>query len=186
VRAFAEKGFHATTTRDLAEAAGVSSTALYVHHKSKEELLHLITRGSCVATLRLIRDGVASAAEPVAQLGAVVRGLVEHHVREHRSARVANYELSALTPEHREEILGLRQAIEEELRTLIARGVGAGAFTTSDASLTAGALLSLVADIGRWYPGAGGPSPESIADHYTELALRLVACLDAGEGCGQE
>jgi AcrR family transcriptional regulator len=33
--AFAEKGFHATTTRDIATLAGMSPAALYVQHKSK-------------------------------------------------------------------------------------------------------------------------------------------------------
>ena len=58
VTAFAEKGFHATTTRDIAAAAGMSPAALYVHHKSKEELLHLISREGHSEVLGLIRAGV--------------------------------------------------------------------------------------------------------------------------------
>ena len=42
VDAFADRGFHGTTTRDIAAAAGMSPAALYVHHRSKEELLYLI------------------------------------------------------------------------------------------------------------------------------------------------
>ena len=42
VDAFATKGFHGTTTRDISIAAGMSPAALYVHHRSKEELLFLI------------------------------------------------------------------------------------------------------------------------------------------------
>ncbi|WP_342215837.1 TetR family transcriptional regulator [Nocardia cyriacigeorgica] len=34
--AFADKGFNATTTRDIAAAAGMSPAAVYVHHRSKE------------------------------------------------------------------------------------------------------------------------------------------------------
>jgi AcrR family transcriptional regulator len=44
VSAFAERGYHATTTRDIAAAAGMSPAALYVHHASKEELLYEIAR----------------------------------------------------------------------------------------------------------------------------------------------
>src|SRR5882724_840780 len=35
---FADKGFHGTTTRDLAKAAGVSEALLYKHFPSKELL----------------------------------------------------------------------------------------------------------------------------------------------------
>jgi AcrR family transcriptional regulator len=37
---FAEKGFHATTTRQLAEAAGVSEALLFKHFPSKEAIYH--------------------------------------------------------------------------------------------------------------------------------------------------
>ena len=32
VAAFADRGFHGTTTRDIATAAGLSPAAVYVHH----------------------------------------------------------------------------------------------------------------------------------------------------------
>src|SRR5262245_33188375 len=37
-RAFAEKGFHGTTTRELARAAGVSEALLFKHFPNKEAL----------------------------------------------------------------------------------------------------------------------------------------------------
>src|SRR5438876_744178 len=37
-KAFAEKGFHGTTTRELAEAAGVSEALLFKHFPNKESL----------------------------------------------------------------------------------------------------------------------------------------------------
>ena len=37
-RVFAEKGFHGTTTRELAESAGVSEALLFKHFPNKEEL----------------------------------------------------------------------------------------------------------------------------------------------------
>jgi AcrR family transcriptional regulator len=65
VIAFAEKGFHGTTTRDIATAAGMSPAALYVHHKSKEELLYLISKDGHQYTLRLIRQRIAPTDRPV-------------------------------------------------------------------------------------------------------------------------
>ena len=44
VEAFAERGYHTTTTRDIAGRAGMSPAALYIHYKTKEELLHRISR----------------------------------------------------------------------------------------------------------------------------------------------
>src|SRR5665647_2846508 len=99
VESFAAKGFRGTTTRDIASAAGMSPAALYVHHKSKEDLLYLISRTGHERTLHLVKDADASSNDPVEQLLAVVRGFTVHHARGHTSARVVNYELAALSPE---------------------------------------------------------------------------------------
>ncbi|WP_084529215.1 helix-turn-helix domain-containing protein [Nocardia crassostreae] len=50
VSAFAEYGFHATTTRDIAARAGLSPAGLYVHFNSKEEVLHRISQSSIRTT----------------------------------------------------------------------------------------------------------------------------------------
>ena len=42
VQAFAERGYHATTTRDISTRVGLSPAGVYVYYKSKEELLHRI------------------------------------------------------------------------------------------------------------------------------------------------
>ncbi len=47
-RVFADKGFHGTTTRDLANAAGVSEALLYKHFPNKEALFETM-QVSCYA-----------------------------------------------------------------------------------------------------------------------------------------
>jgi AcrR family transcriptional regulator len=42
VRLFSEKGFHKTTTREIAKASGLSNGALYEYVKSKEDVLFLV------------------------------------------------------------------------------------------------------------------------------------------------
>ena len=183
VESFASKGFHGTTTRDIASAAGMSPAALYVHHRSKEDLLYLISRAGHELTLLLVKDAVASSADPVEQLLAVVRGFTVHHARRHTSARIVNYELAALSPEHLREIAGIRRAIEEEMRAVVQSGVARGAFRSSNPRMTALALLSLGIDVARWYRDEGEWSPEEIADYYCEVALRLVGS-DRGTSSG--
>src|SRR5690349_5718396 len=73
VQAFAERGFHATTTRDIAAAAGMSPAALYVHHKSKEELLFLISHEGHEKTLALVRAAASSTSDPVGAVRRLMR-----------------------------------------------------------------------------------------------------------------
>jgi AcrR family transcriptional regulator len=180
VTAFADKGFHGTTTRDIASAAGMSPAALYVHHKSKEELLYLIAKEGHDAVLTLIREAIGSTDSPVDALRRVIRDFSAHHARGHVGARVVNYELAALAPDHLAEIRGLRHEIEDEIRSLVARGVNAGDFDTVDPRIAAAALLSLGVDLARWYRDGGSWTPEEIGEQYAGMALRIVGARDAG------
>ncbi len=171
--AFAQHGYHGTTTRHIAAAAGMSPAALYVHHASKEELLFLISRAGHEEVLSLLDVALRVSPDPVAQLRAVVRCFTLFHVAAHDSARIVNYELAALTPEHLGEVMELRANIGRVFEELVIRGNASGVFSCPDPRLTAVALQSLGIDTARWYRTGGWP-PEQIADLYGELALRMV------------
>lgn len=172
--AFADKGFHATTTRDIASAAGMSPAAVYVHHRSKEELLYLISRTGHEHTLRLVRSAIAAATDPPSRLAATMRAFAADHARGHTTARVVNYELSALNPEHHAEIVQLRRAIAGEVKALVEQGIESGDFHITDAAMTANALTSLGIDVARWYRSDGRWTPDDIGDFHADMALRMV------------
>lgn len=173
-RAFAERGFHATTTRDIAAAAGMSPAAVYVHHSSKEQLLHSISERGHEVSRQLVRDAIAASDDPREQVAGVIRAMSENHAENHVVARVVNYELDALSPEHHEQILGLRQQISGALQAVVERGVAAGVFSTPHPRMAANALLSLAVDVARWYDDAGAWTPAEVGDFNADLALRIV------------
>ncbi|KAA1427799.1 TetR/AcrR family transcriptional regulator [Nocardioides antri] len=170
---FSAKGFHGTTTRDIARAAGISPTALYVHHSSKEELLYLISRTGHEQALQVVRDALRSSEDPVVRLRAMVHDFAMYHARSHVMSRVVNYELAALSGDHLDEILAIRREITEEMRSLVDGGIAAGAFDPPDRRLAVAALISLGVDIARWYRDDGVP-PERIADAYAAMAVRFM------------
>lgn len=174
VTAFAERGFHGSTTRDVTSIAGLSTAAIYVHHRSKEELLYQISNTGHRDTLDTVRDAIASSGDPVEQLMTLMRNFAIHHARAHTVARVINYELAALSPEHQQEIKALRHTIDAEVRALIEHGVAEGVFDNPNPHMAATALLSLGIDIARWYRDGGSWTPEDLGDYYVDLALRIV------------
>ncbi|HRY10103.1 MAG: TetR/AcrR family transcriptional regulator [Actinobacteria bacterium] len=172
--AFASRGFHATTTRDIAATAGMSPAAVYVHHQSKEELLYLIALEGHQQTLALVTRAISEHTEPAEQLRTAVRAYVTFHVEEHAIARVINYELVSLTDEHRREIDALRRAIRHKVQSVVVRGVADGSFDTPDPKMAAMAILSLGIDIARWHRVEASWPARRIVAFYTDLALRIV------------
>jgi AcrR family transcriptional regulator len=172
--AFAERGYHATTTRDIAARARMSPAAVYVHHSSKEELLFLISRDGHDTALQVLREASPDDAEPFTRLRDTVRAFTLWHARHHTAARVVQYELAALSPEHRREIGARRRDIDQHMRDVITAGVDQGVFDVPDIPGTTLALLSLAVDVARWYRDDGRRSAESVADLYADLAVRMV------------
>ncbi|MEU0039378.1 MULTISPECIES: TetR/AcrR family transcriptional regulator [unclassified Streptomyces] len=174
VEAFAERGYHATTTRDIAGRAGMSPAALYIHYKTKEELLHRISRighDKALAIVRSAADGEGAAAE---RLTDAVRSFVRWHAGQHTTARVVQYELDALGPEARAEIIALRRQTDAAVRGIIEDGVAAGDFDVPDVPGTTLAVLSLCIDVARWFNVDGPRTPDEVGGLYADLVLRMV------------
>ncbi|MFD8014010.1 TetR/AcrR family transcriptional regulator [Streptomyces sp. NPDC058955] len=174
VEAFAERGYHATTTRDIAGRAGMSPAALYIHYKTKEELLHRISRIGHDKALEILRAAEVRDGAPSERLADAVRSFVRWHAERHTTARVVQYELDALGPEHRAEIVELRRGTEATVRRIIEEGVAAGEFDVADPSGTTVAVLSLCIDVARWFNVQGRRTPDEVGAFYADLVLRMV------------
>ncbi len=174
VEAFAERGYHATTTRDIAGRAGMSPAALYIHYKTKEELLYQISRVGHLRSLALLEAARDAGGTPADRLAAAVRSFVVWHAERHTTGRVVQYELGALAPDHYAEIVQLRRRSEAAMRSIIEDGVAAGDFDVPDVSGTTLAVLSLCIDVARWYRPGGRRTPEEFGELYADLVLRMV------------
>ncbi|MGW4225523.1 TetR/AcrR family transcriptional regulator [Streptomyces bauhiniae] len=174
VEAFAERGYHATTTRDIAGRAGMSPAALYIHYKTKEELLHRISRIGHDKALDILRTAARGEGTAAERLADGVSSFVRWHAGRRTTARVVQYELDALGPDARAEIVALRRQVDAEVRGIIEDGVAAGEFDVPDVQGTTLAVLSLCIDVARWFNVDGPRTPEQVGELYAGLVLRMV------------
>ena len=71
--AFLARGYHAATTREIGERAGMSPAAVYVHWKAKHDLLFEISRIGHQAVLEVVEQALAQASDdPVERVHAFV------------------------------------------------------------------------------------------------------------------
>ncbi|WP_326834040.1 TetR/AcrR family transcriptional regulator [Amycolatopsis rhabdoformis] len=174
VESFAKRGYHATTTRDIASAAGMSPAALYVHFPSKAALLFEISRSGHEQTLALVEGALEKAEDPVERIRLVVEDFVAWHARRHTVARVVQYELNALPEKEFEVVTELRRRIERIVRDVITAGTESGAFSVPDPHTAARAVLSLGVDVARWYSERTRQTPAALGKEYSELVLRML------------
>jgi AcrR family transcriptional regulator len=184
VEAFAERGYHATTTRDIAGRAGMSPAALYIHYKTKEELLHRISRIGHEKALAILRTASSGEGGATERLADAVSSFVRWHAGGRTTARVVQYELDSLGPEARAEILALRRKVDGEIRGIIEDGVATGEFDVIDVHGTTLAILSLCIDVARWFNVDGPRTPDEVGALYADLVLRMVGARTARGGRG--
>jgi len=173
VRCFASSGYHATTTRDITAAVGLSPGALYVHFPSKEHLLFEIIRTGHEKSLADLAEAESGGTAP-GHLRSLVARSAGWHARHHVAARVCQYELAALAPDHHAEVLELRRQYTLVFRQAVIRGIDEGAFPPVDVHRVVRAILSLGIDLVRWYRSDGPDSPEQLGEFYADLALGMV------------
>ena len=176
---FRQRGYAATSIRDIARALSVQGASLYAHVTSKEDVLWAIVdraasrfesaadRAEQDADMR--RPGDASEA-----IAALVRAHVEVLTSDVDEAGVFVHEWRALGPERRAEILARRDAYEARFRRRIAEGIAVGAFALTDPAIAVSALLSALNGVAMWYDPSGRLPAGRVADHLVELSLRML------------
>ena len=176
VEMFARDGYGGTSTRQIAKHLNLSPAAMYPHYKSKEELLFAIAvdgHGQILAELRSV-DAAASAYGPGPRLRAVVSAFAGWQARHHEHAKVVQYELHALAPEHFRVVARMRRDTVAILESIVQEGVQVGTFTVDHPDDAVLAISSLCVDVCRWFPSRTHSDPVALGTAYADLALRMV------------
>jgi AcrR family transcriptional regulator len=168
--AFLARGYHAATTREIGERAGMSPAAVYVHWNAKSDLLFEISRIGHQAVLDVVEEALEDASdEPVERVHAFVSAFATWHAENHALARVIQYEFKKLPRSQLHEIVAIRDRFEELMREELA------AFDLADLEGTTLAVLSLCIDLARWYePSPEHNSPQAVGELYAGLVLRML------------
>src|ERR1700754_4767884 len=125
---FGQKGYFATTTREISQQAGMSPAAVYVHYPSKNEMLAEICRRGHAEVLSDLELALAEPGSPTERVRRFVSVFSGFHARQRTLGRVMQYELRGLNPEQFREIAGTRQRFEDLIRQELRAGMAAGEF----------------------------------------------------------
>lgn len=169
-RMFNEKGFHATSLDEVAEALDISKPTVYYYVKSKDEILF-----ECV---RLGLEMVVQAADEVERAGgsasekliAVMRKYAEIVTMDFGMCLIRVGE-DPLPPQSRAQLRSLKARIDRQFRTLVQEGVAEGAFAACDPKITAFGIAGTLSWIARWYDPQGPMSADEIAERCIALLM---------------
>jgi len=171
LRLFREKGYHATSMQDIADALGLRKASLYHYIKSKEDLLvpaYQYTIDAHVRRLEEIANSPGSARERLARaIASHLQAIIEH------ADLFALYlrEVESL-PEHlRQAVRAANRAYRVRLASIIRQGVEAGEFKPVDPAVAALVILGACNWASQWYTPGGRLSAQELTGVFLELLL---------------
>jgi AcrR family transcriptional regulator len=167
---FAQKGFRATTVREIAEAAGILSGSLYHHFDSKESIGDELLSAFLADVLADYRSAVSASQDPARVLELIVRSSSRTLARHRAALTMLQNDWNYFSTQPR---FGyLRKDLREIERTWIAqleRGKQTGVFRPDlDVRLTYRLLRDMLWLPMNWQHGSGF-SPGEVVDAFLRL-----------------
>jgi AcrR family transcriptional regulator len=168
-RLFRQKGFEATTVREIAKAAGSLPGSLHYRYPTKAALLIDLTRRGMDADLAAVRGAIAGVTDPVERLRLALRARLEY-LLSRDAAQVILYDWRALKGKPREEMIRLRDRYEAFWSGLVYEAAGSGRLRPDlDLKMLRFLLLGAVNSVAQWYSPRGQCGPAEVADAFWEF-----------------
>ncbi len=174
-RLFRDKGYSATSMRDLAGAVNLKASSLYNHISSKEEILQEI----CLANARRFHEGMKRIQElpedkPLARLEALLKLHIRIATQDVTSVTSFNDEWRHLSEPHLSQFLEMRRAYESFFRKVIREGTQQGIFRSADESVVLYALISSLRWLYDWYQPGKRLAPTDLEEQLIPLLTRGI------------
>jgi AcrR family transcriptional regulator len=169
---FSQKGFHATSMQDIADAVSLQKASLYHHFPSKQDILIELLNHALDIIIERLEEVTSQPISPEQRLRQAMIAYMEALANYQELSIVLLLEHRFLSDELRAQHIPRRDRFERLWRDLVEEGKNAGVFNCANPSLAGRALLGVMNWTVTWYHKEGPLSIETIANQFTELFLR--------------
>lgn len=171
-RLFRDKGYSATSMRDLAREVKLKASSLYNHIDSKEEILQEI----CFENARRFLDGMERVENMEGPAPEKIRALIRLHIRiateDITSVTAFNDEWRHLSEPQLTEFKALRHDYENRFRAIVEEGVDQGTFKPLNTSIALHTLFSSVRWLYDWYQPGKKITPRDLERDIVALLMK--------------
>ncbi len=161
-RLFCERGYQATSVRDIAEAVGLQGGSLYAHVESKDDLLWDIVNQSADRFFMAITPIVSAERETMRKLRSAIIAHVQVITDDLDAAAVYSNEWRRLSEDRRREFAQRRDEYEKLFRELIRTGIRDGFLASTDESFASLFVLSSLNWVYQWFKPDGRLTAEEL------------------------
>jgi AcrR family transcriptional regulator len=169
---FRQKGYHATSMQDIADAVHLKKASLYHHVEGKQDILLEILDHALDRLTADISGVVNSDLSPTLKLRLALRAYTACLTEDRDLAAVLLLEYRGLDSKLRAQHVARRDRVDQLWRRLIEEGIAAGEFRRVDPVMTSFALLGVQNWMITWFRDDGRLSAAQVAEGFAELFLK--------------
>jgi AcrR family transcriptional regulator len=174
---FRQKGYHATSMQDIADAVQLQKASLYHHISGKQDILLTILDHALDLLIEDIESVKDSNELPPEKLRRAMHLYVERLTEDADLAAVLLLEYRSLEPDLRKPHIQRRDRYERYWREIITEGVEANAFRPVDVTVATFAILGVQNWLITWFREDGRLTARDLADQFCDLFLAGL-CLE--------
>lgn len=179
LEAFQLNGYHGASIRDIARRVGLSMPSLYYHYGNKEGILTALLEIGLDDLHSHLRGAADAAGDDTARRFCNFVVAISLHETRRRALATLHPESRFLGPEALAAYVERRNAITEELISLLDRGESEGLFAFEDSRFAARGIFAMLQGAARWYRGDGPDDPDRVAEKFLRLIIPMVAAPDS-------
>jgi len=168
---FRQKGYHAASMQDIANAVHLQKASLYHHVTGKQDILLAILDYALDLLIADLEEVVATDLPPEEKLRQAMRAYVGRLTQDADLAAVLLLEYRSLEAKTRAQHIKRRDRYEHIWRNLIKEGVEEKAFQPVDDVVATFALLGVQNWMITWFKRGGPLTAEQLADRFCDLFL---------------
>jgi TetR/AcrR family transcriptional regulator len=175
LRAFRQRGYHATTLADIAAQLDVRSSALYHYFPDKEAILYACHREALEELEHLLGEALRGHGPALERL----RVVISEHVRVMTDTLEGSplaLDTTSLSPSHAADVIARRDRYESAVRAVIEQGIADGELRAVDAKVAAFVIFGAINWIARWYRPDGSLQPSELGARFADYLTGGLTC----------
>lgn len=170
-RLFRERGFSATSMRDLAEQVGVEAASLYNHISSKAEILQELCFKVANKFMSHIEKVDASDISSIKKIEAVLRFHIQQMLNHYEEVYVSDREWKHLTDPYLSNIQTQRRVYRQRIASIIEDGIRKNEIKKIDAPTAVLIMLHAVSGIESWHRSKQKISGEVLEENMIAILI---------------
>jgi TetR/AcrR family transcriptional regulator, cholesterol catabolism regulator len=169
---FSQKGFHAASMQDIADAVNLQKASLYHHISSKQEILLALLDKALDLLIERLESVISQPLPHQEKLRLAMVCYLEVLTQHSSLASVLLLEHRSLEPQLQISHTPRRNRFEALWRELIQEGLEAGVYQSADPGLATRALLGMMNSTINWYRPEGPLGAQEIGERYWDLVVK--------------